>query len=335
MIRIIKSFMFILPLALIFVLGCSSDNGEEKQYLSMGASPVDLPYYQVASGITEVLNENMDNVSATTETTEGALENAERVTNGDIELSITDSRSATESYLGEGDFDSDDEDSIRTIMSFYRTHAQLITLEDSNINSLSDLKGKEVGVGQIGSASNFVFMYLLDLAGIDEDEFDPFEISTGEAVERMKDGQLDAVLQTGPMGVAPFLDLANARDVNLVQFDEDLIDQYLEDFPYETTSTIPAGTYEGVDEDIETLQFSHSIITQKDLDEDLIYEITKTIYENVDDLEKVHDSFENIDRETYNLDEVAIPLHPGAERYFEEEGASFDEYEAQMETLKE
>ncbi|WP_158738755.1 TAXI family TRAP transporter solute-binding subunit [Alteribacillus sp. YIM 98480] len=313
--------------------GSDEGNNEETQYISIGGSPVELPYYQVASGISTVLDENLDNVSATAETTGGAIENALRVTEGDMEMSITDSRTALESLHGEGDFEGQG-DNIRSIMSFYRTYAQIIALGESDIETLSDLKGKRVGMGANGSASQFVIKQLLDMAGIKEDDLDPFYIPTGEAVEMMQNGQLDAAIQTGPLGVAPFLDLSSSRDVSLVQIEEDVLDQYLEKFPYEQKDTVPGGTYEGIEEDIETIRFSHSIIAQKELDEDLVYDMTKTIYENTDELEKVHSMFENVDKETFNVDELAIPLHPGALRYYEEEGVPLEKYQEEIESLQ-
>lgn len=324
----------LLMVIIMFSAGCSSIDGG-KQYISIGGASTGLPYYQVAAGVSDVLNKNIDNMEASTETTGGAEENAIKTAKGDVEMALTDGEYARASYFGEGEEFDDNPDNVRSIMAFYRTYAQIATLEKDNIDSISDLKNKRVGVGPQGSASFSTIKKLLEINDMDLDDIDEFNVETDEAVDMIKNGQLDAAIQTGPKGVAPFIDLANSRDIDFIELDDETINEFLEEAPYNFEETISAGTYEGQEEDFKTIGFPHNFIVNKDMDDDEVYEITKTIYDNIDSLKDVHKSFKNVDKETYNLDEISIPLHPGAERYFkEQEATEYDKYEENMEEVK-
>jgi len=143
--------------------------------------------------------------------------------------------------------------------------------------------------------------------------------SFSQSVEKIKDGNLDASLITAGSPTASVVELSNGHDISIVPLTGPAIKKLQETQPYYASTTLPAGTYKGVDQDVETLAVRAIWATHADLPEDIAYAVTKALYENVDTLAKVHVKGKEITLKSA-LESVSIPLHPGAERYFREKG---------------
>lgn len=143
--------------------------------------------------------------------------------------------------------------------------------------------------------------------------------SFSQSAEKLKDGNLDASLITAGSPTASIVELANGHEINIIPLTGAPIEKLRESQPYYASVVLPAGTYKGVDHDVETIAVRAIWATHADLPDDVAYAVTKALYENTDTLGKVHVKGKEISVETA-LESVSIPLHPGAEKYFREKG---------------
>lgn len=326
----VKLMVFIAALITAVILaGCSKSGGDAqpsksqgqssgKVFLSIGGNPVGLAWYQMAVGISEVLNKNMPNTNATAEATAGAVENVRRINSGEMEIGFTIPSVASDSHKGLGDFQGK-KSNIMALMSNQMAYLQVLALKDSNIKTLADLKGKRVSMAPPGSASHLDAKMVMEANNISNNDLKPFYVSATEAVEMMKDGQIDAVIQTGAIRLAPFMDLANTRPIVAVPVDDSTVKKISEKYPYIVKTSLPANNYKGMEKSVDTVGYRHILVVRKDLSEDAVYNITKTMYENLEYLRSVHNGFKEVSDKTL-LDSLPIPLHPGAAKYYKEKG---------------
>ena len=333
-----SSIVFIAALITAVALtGCSKPGGDAQPskngqssgnvFLSIGGNPVGLAWYQMAVGISEVLNKNMSGTKATAEATAGAVENVRRINGNEMEIGFTIPSVASDSHKAQGDFQGK-KSNIMALMSNQMAYLQVLAIKESNIKTLADLKGKRVGMAPPGSASHLDAKMIMDANSITDKDIKPFYVSATEAVEMMKDGQLDAVIQTGAIKLAPFMDLANTRAINAVSVDDSTFKKISEKYPYMVKASLPANNYKGMDKNVDTIGYRHILVVKKDLSEDVVYNITKTMYENLEYLRSVHNGFKEVNEKTI-LDSLPLPLHPGAARYYKEKGIpGLDEFMA-------
>ncbi|MGB0967967.1 MAG: TAXI family TRAP transporter solute-binding subunit, partial [Halocynthiibacter sp.] len=196
--------------------------------------------------------------------------------------------------------------------------------EGAELNGIEDLAGKRVGIAQAGSGTQIAVELMLADHGVTRDNMDEAELNNSQSAERIADGQLDAYFYAAGTPVAAIIQLDNTKGMELYNWTDAEIAQANETVPYYIPSTIPAGTYPGVDYDVNTLAVSGIMVTNANMDEELVYEITKAMWSDTARklLDSGHPKGRVITLETA-LDGVAgigVPLHPGAERFYREMG---------------
>jgi TRAP transporter TAXI family solute receptor len=201
--------------------------------------------------------------------------------------------------------------------AIYPNYIQVVATADSGITTLADLKGKRLSVGAPKSGTELNARAILGAAGITYDDLGKVEyLPFAESVELMKNRQLDAILQSAGLGVASIRDLAASVPISVVSVPADLVAQV--GSPY-VAATIPAGTYTGQDADVPTAAVVNFLATHSEVSDDLAYAMTKSLWDNLDELEAAHAAAKAIKRDQA-LTGMPVPLHPGAERYYREQG---------------
>jgi len=200
----------------------------------------------------------------------------------------------------------------------------LVMPKGASINDLGDLKEKRVGIAQAGSGTQVAVLQMLDAWGVNRDNMDEAELNNSQSAERLADGQLDAYFYAAGWPVAAMVQLASTKGMALHSFTEDDLKKINEIIPAYIPSKIPGGVYEGVDEDVLTPAVSALLVMSSDLDEELVYGITKALWNDNTRklLDNGHAKGKQITPETA-LDGVlalGVPLHPGAERFYKEAG---------------
>jgi hypothetical protein len=146
-------------------------------------------------------------------------------------------------------------------------------------------------------------------------DFLDFNLTT----ERMKDGQLDVGFVVAGFPTASIMDLATMHDITLMEFDDALVEELHTNYPFFVRDVVPAGTYRGIDKDVQTVAVQAMWVCDGDLPEELVYRITKAFWENIADVQKVHAKAQLITLDTA-LNGISVPVHPGAAKYYAEVG---------------
>jgi TRAP transporter TAXI family solute receptor len=207
---------------------------------------------------------------------------------------------------------------IRGMAAIYPNYIQIVARGDSGIKTLADLKGKRVSVGAPRSGTELNARAIFKAAGMSYEDFGKVEyLPFAESVELVKNRQIDATLQSAGLGVASIRDLAATNPIAIVPIPADVVEKVGN--PVYVAETIPAGTYDGQTEAVPTAAVVNFLVTHSGVSDDLVYQMTKSMYENLDVLAASHATAKDIKREEA-VKGMPIPLHPGAEKYFRETG---------------
>lgn len=290
---------------------------QANDYLSIGSCPVTCTAYTWSAGIADVINQNVEGVQATAEETKGYVANIALMQDGELEASMATSLSAYEAYTATGNYEGTEPGKIMSWMSIAPVAMHIIAIEGGPVNSVEDLKGRRVGMGQPGGVSMLDANVLM--AMVAGDDFDPFRVRLGDMVDMLSDGNIDAALWNGSFPLAPVIKLAAQRDLELIPVEDGFFEELNAEYPPYFRLSIPGGTYEDVPEDTATYGLANGLVISADVPEDRVYEMTQAVFENLDALAGVHPAFGKMSAETV-LNGFGSPLHPGALRYYREIG---------------
>ena len=252
----------------------------------------------------------------------GSVANINAIAGGALESGFSQSDVATWAQTGTGIWeDQDPVEGLRAIANLYPESIHLVASADAGIESPADLAGKRVSLDEPGSGTLVDARIILEAYGLSEDDVEPEFLKPAQAGERMRDGALDAFFFVGGFPAGGIAELASQHDITIVPITGDGAQGILDEYSFFAEDTIPAGTYEGVDQDTTTISVGAQWITSADQPEELIYEITKAMWNESTRalLDGGHAKGKQITAETA-LDGVGIPLHPGAERFYREAG---------------
>ncbi|GIN22398.1 MAG TPA: C4-dicarboxylate ABC transporter substrate-binding protein [Bacillus bacterium] len=275
-------------------------------------------YYPMGGALATILEDNLG-IDASVQATQASVENVNLILSDRAELAFITGDTGFQAYEGSGAFEKEGaKKDLRALASFYPNYLQIIATEDSGIKSFKDLKGKKIAVGAPNSGTELAARVLLEGHGMSYDDITPDYLSFAEAAEQMKNGIIDAAILSSGIPNSAIMDLETTHGVNFLPIEDDAMKYLTEKYSYLKEAKIPAGSYSNK-EDIPAISITNALIVSKDLSEEEVYHITKAIYENLDTLKNAHSAAEDID--VKNAPEgLGIPLHPGAEKYYKEEG---------------
>lgn len=285
-------------------------------------------YYPTGGAYAELINRHLEGYSAVAEVTGASVENVGLIARGDSDIALALADTVYQAYTGTVNFGGDGQPpqlpNLRALGSAYPNAVQLVTLEGSGITSLADLRGKRVSVGAPGSGTEVSAKAILEANGITYDDFEPQRLNFNETTAAIRDGQIDAgFLSVGPPTSA-ILDLATTRDIHLVSLEGEELENAVGASDVFARYTLRGGTYPGVDEDTQTVGTPNVIVVSAEMDEQLAYDFVSALYEHIDEVIAVHPSANDTTPE-FALEATPIPLHPGAVRYYQEQGYEIPE----------
>ena len=235
---------------------------------------------------------------------------------GSLDAGLAGAQTVVQSYNGEGKFVDNKKDKIRVIANLYPESMHLVLKKGMKLNSLKDLNGMKVGVAAAGSGTQVSVRMILGHYGIKADEY---ELNVGQSAQRLADGQIDAFFYAAGTPLSALIQLGSTKGSIFTASAEQktvngIIPCYMQD-------VITSGVYENIGYDVNTVAVNGQLITSIDQPEELIYEITKALWNKNTRklLDKGHPKGKAIRPETA-LKGVLIPLHPGAERFYKEAG---------------
>lgn len=261
---------------------------------------------------------------AMAQSTNASAHNVNAVQAGQMEAGLTGAATLHFAYKGVGVFEGNQKPDVRVIANLFPEDLHLVLPKGAKLNGLADLKGKRVGIAQAGSGTQIAVELILAAHGITRDDIEEAELNNTQSAERLADGQIDAYFYAAGTPVAAMIQLDNTKGMELYDWTEEELVTGNTAVPYYIKSQIPAGTYPGVDYDVDTLAVSGMLITNANQPEELIYEITKALWSSTARklLDNGHPKGKAITVETAleGVDGIGVPLHPGAEKYYREIG---------------
>ena len=261
---------------------------------------------------------------AIAQSTTASVFNNAAVENGELEAGMTAADVLRAMYLGEGKFAGKAHPKLRVIANLYPEDLHLVMPKGETIGSLSDLAGKRVGIAQAGSGTQVAVLQMLELWGVTRENMDEAELNNSQSAERLADGQIDAYFYAAGWPVAAMVQLAATKGMSLHSFSKADMAKINELIPAYIPSKIPAGVYEGIDSDTLTPAVSAFLVVSADQPEDLIYGITKAMWN--DNTRKLLDNGHakgkqiTADGALNGVKALGVPLHPGAEKFYKEAG---------------
>lgn len=291
--------------------------------LTMATGGESGTYYAFGGVLGSYIGQNTG-VNITVISSGGSADNISQICNtGTAELATVQSDVMTYAYNGTNTFEETGAMSdFRVLGGLYAETVQIVTC-DPEITSVEDLAGKSVCVGDVGSGTYFNTVDILAAYDMTLEDIDPVYQSFGDSTESLKDGKIDAAVITAGAPTTAVTDLATAKTAYLVSIDDEHMEKLLADCPWYASYTIPAGTYNGFDEDAVTVTVKATLICSADMDEDVAYTIVSTIYNNTDAITGLHAKGAELSVE-FATDGIAVPFHAGAARYFAEQGVTVE-----------
>jgi TRAP transporter TAXI family solute receptor len=301
-------------------LGAVAPAMAQDTFVSIGSNPVGNAAYQWAAGIADLINRNVDGVQMTAEGTKGYVANVRLMLDSQIEAGFSNSKLAYEAYLGEGDYADVEPGQILSWMSIAPIVQHVVVMEDSDIMDLSDLAGKRVGIGQPGGTSMLDAEILLEAIGLTPGEdFTDFRVNLGQMETMLSDGQIDAFMWNGSIPLPPIIKLTSQNDIRILPIPTDVSDAIRAQYPAYSEGDLPANTYEDQPDAVPSYRLGNVLLIRADVDEEIVYQATKTVMENLDHMATVHPAWGRVSADSI-LGGFNAPLHPGALRYYREAG---------------
>ncbi len=308
-----KKFCYALTAALAFGGAASAQN------LSIATGGTGGTYYPYGGGLAELIGKYIDGAQATAEVTGASVENMALIAQQQSDLAIALADTVYDGYNGTGAFEGRAVSEARALASIYPNAVQIVTLADSGISGLDDFKGKRISVGAPGSGTEVNAQAILTANGISYDDFRPQRLNFNETADALRDGDIDAGFWSVGPPTSSILNLAATRDITLIPLTPEQIEAASAEEPVFAPYTLKAGLYEGMDTDVTTISIPNVLVVNAAMDEELAYQITKAMFEHVDELIAVHPAANDTTPE-FALSSTPIPLHLGAIRWYEEAG---------------
>ena len=308
-------------LALAIAMPAIAQQGERISITTGGTGGV---YYPLGGGMANILSKYVPGLSATAEVTGGSVDNLKLLNSGKSEVAFTMVDAAWDAKQGVDKF-KDSKFEPRTLMVLYPNRMHVVTIDGTGINKLSDLKGKRVSTGSAGSGTEIMAMRILEAVGIDgHKDLKQERLGVAESVNAIKDRKIDAFFWVGGVPTAAVTDLATTPGVKLKLIDHaEAVDGMNKKYgPLYVKASIAQSSYQGMDKPNENIDVWNILVASDRMSDKMAYDIVKTLYEKKPELVAVHKEAMNIDLK-YQKIGSPLPYHPGAKKYFEEQGVKF------------
>lgn len=319
------SILLVMILLLSLTVGCgekeTSGGGGKEEFISIATGGTAGTYYPLGGAVAKIYNDNVDGVTANAQSTGASVENIDLVAKGETEIAFIQSDITYYAFTGTENFeDKGKVENIRGMAMFYPEVIQIIANEGAGINSVEDLKGKKVAIGAPGSGTEANARQILAAHGMTYDDLGKADyLSFGEAADQLKNKQVDAAFVTAGLPTAAVTEVGQTSDIVVVPIQKSKIDELSAEYPFYTEVIVPAGTYKNQDTDVLTTAVMAMLVVPEELDEDLMYNLTKALFEHRDTIIETHDRGNDLTLESAVVG-MPIELHPGAKRYYDEQG---------------
>ena len=311
-------------LAAATALGASGAFAQEETFITIGTGGVTGVYYPTGGAICRLVNMNRKEhgIRCSVESTGGSVYNVNAIRNGQLEFGVAQSDIQYQAYNGEGEFAEQGADKdLRAVFSIHPEPFTVVARADSGIETFDDLKGKRVNIGNPGSGQRALMERLMEEMGWSASDFQlASELQAAEQSQALCDNNIDAMVYSVGHPSGSIQEATTSCDSVLVEVDNEAVHKLVDNNPYYRMATIPGGMYRGNDQDTTTFGVGATLVSSTDVSEEVVYQVVKAVFENFDQFKGLHPAFADLKKEQMASEGLSAPLHPGAERYYEEAG---------------
>jgi len=298
---------------------------QQRTFVAVATGGTAGVYFPLGGALAEVWSAKVPGVQATAQTSGASVANIQLIARGDVAVAFVQNDIAYYGFHGIEMFMDRVTNkpqlvsNLRGMAMLYPEIIQVVTLKGKGIASIADLKDRRVAVGAPGSGTEVNARQILRLFGLGYYNIREDFLNFAEAADQLKDGVIDAAFITAGIPTAAIQDVAASRDLQLLSIPRDAVDELREQYPYYTSVVVPANTYKGQERAVETAAVMAMLVTRQEMEERLIYDLTKALWDNVDRLQQAHARGKDISLTTSRRG-MPITMHAGALRYYRERG---------------
>ncbi|MCA1241833.1 TAXI family TRAP transporter solute-binding subunit [Stappia stellulata] len=297
---------------------------QAETFITIGTGGQTGVYYQVGGAICRLVNRgSAEHDIKCTHTTGGSVANINGIRAGDLDMGVAQSDWQYHAYNGTAPdtFPDGKFEELRAVFSVHPEPFTVVARADSGIETFDDLKGKRVNLGNPGSGARATFEVVMDKMGWSVDDFAlAAELKSAEQAAALCDNKIDAIVFTVGHPAGTIKEATTSCESKLITVDNDVIRKLVDDNAFYAMATIPGGMYTGTDEDTTTFGVGATFVSSTKTSPEVIYEVTKAVFENFDRFKKMHPAFANLKEADMIKNNLSAPLHEGAVKYYKERG---------------
>ncbi|WP_100753337.1 TAXI family TRAP transporter solute-binding subunit [Vibrio salilacus] len=304
------------------VIGAGAVNAQE--FITIGTGSVTGVYYPTGGAICKLVNKDRKehNIRCSVESTGGSIYNVNTIRAGELDFGIVQSDWQYHGYNGTSKFaEQGPYKNLRAVFSLHTEPFNIIARTDAGIESVADLKGKRVNIGNPGSGDRATMGVVMEAMGWTNADFKlASELKGSERSQALCDNKIDAFVYVVGHPNGSIKEATTSCDAKLIPATGAKIDAIVSNNPYYAYSSVPAGMYRGTDKDVNSFGVAATMVTTTNVSDDVAYNVAKSVFENFDTFKRLHPAFANLKKEDMVKAGLSIPLHPGAQKYYKEIG---------------
>ena len=296
----------------------------DQTFITIGTGGVTGVYYPTGGAICRLVNKGRKEhgVRCSVESTGGSVYNTRTIREGELDFGVVQSDVQVQAMNSQRSFKDDAPyEGLRSVFSVHPEPLHVMVRADAGINSVEDMKGKRVNIGNPGSGTRVLANVLMDAAGVTPDDFGlAAELKSSEQAAALCDGKIDAAIWAAGLPNGSTMEATSTCDVKVLDLTTSGTDKVLAENTAYAAATIPGGLYPGNEADIASWGPKATFVTDAGASDEVVYVLVKSIFENFDDFKKLHPAFGRLSQEEMIKDGLSAPLHPGAVKYYKEQG---------------
>jgi hypothetical protein len=309
--------LFGVCMAVLFVIGAAASvQAADNLVLATGGTAG--TYYPFGGAMAKIWNSKIKDMNVTAQTSGASGENVRLINKKEVELALVQSDTLDFAFNAKEAF-KEPLKGMSVIATLYPEIVQVVVAAGSPVKTFADLKGKKVGVGAPGSGTEANFRQLLDAYGMKKEDVNAQFLSFSESAEAFKDKHIDAFIVTAGIPNSGIMDVSTQNEIRILDIPADVSAKLTQKYPFLAAVKVPANTYKGQTADVSTVAVNAVLIAGNQLKDDMVYNLTKALFENQADLASAHAKGKEVNLK-YAVQGVSIPFHPGAVKYFKEKG---------------
>lgn len=294
------------------------------KFVTIGTGGVTGVYYPAGGAICRLVNRGRKEhgIRCSVESTGGSIYNLNAISQGELDLGVAQSDWHYNAYMGKGVFaDQGPNKDLRSLFSLHSEPFTVVARADSGIKTFDDLKGHRVNIGNPGSGMRATMEEVMKAKGWDRDTFSLVsELKAAEQAQALCDNKIDAMVFAAGHPNGSIQEVTTTCETHLIPVDGPDIDKLMADNPYYAPAVIPGGMYNGNPNDVKTFGVRATFVTSTKVDDEVVYQVIKAIFDNFDSFKTLHFVFASLDKHEMVTDGLTAPIHPGALRYYKEVG---------------